>query len=40
MATISEDEKFKISDIKKLRLPFWLVTGSCILTYMSILPYI
>lgn len=39
-ATISEDEKFKISDIKKFKLPFWLLTGSCILTYMCVFPYI
>jgi len=39
-ATISDDEKFKISDIKKFKLPFWLLTGSCILTYMCVFPYI
>ena len=39
-AAITEEEKFKLSDIKNFRLPFWLLTGSCILTYMSVFPYI
>jgi len=30
---------FKMSDIWNFKLPFWLLTGSCVITYMSILPY-
>ena len=36
---LSEDEKFKFSDITKFKLPFWFLTGSCIFTYMSVFPY-
>ena len=39
--TVSEDEKFKFSDLKEFnRLPFWLVTGSCVIIYMVIFPYV
>ena len=39
--TISEDEKFKFSDLKQFnRLPFWLVTMSCVIIYMVIFPYV
>ena len=38
---ISDDEKFKFSDLKKFnKLPFWLVTGSCVIIYMVIFPYV
>lgn len=38
---ISDDEKFKFSDLKKFnRLPFWLVVFSCVIIYMVIFPYI
>ena len=38
---ISEDEKFKFSDLKKFNgLPFWLVTMSCVIIYMVIFPYV
>ena len=38
---ISEDEKFKLSDLKQFnRLPFWLVTFSCVIIYMVIFIYI
>ena len=38
---ITEDEKFKISDLKKFNgLPFWLVTISCSLIYAVIFPYV
>lgn len=38
---ISEDEKFKFSDLKKFNgLPFWLVTMSCVTLYMVIFPYV
>ena len=38
---ISDDEKFKLSDLKEFnRLPFWLVTFSCVIIYMVIFPYV
>ena len=38
---ISDDEKFKFSDLKKFNgLPFWLVTMSCVIIYMVIFPYV
>lgn len=38
---ISEDEKFKFSDLKQFNgLPFWLVTMSCVIIYMVIFPYV
>ena len=39
-ATLAEDEKFKFSDLYSFRLSFWLLTGSCVITYMSVFPYI
>lgn len=39
-AQLSEDDKFKWSDIKSFKLPFWLITASCVFVYMSIFPYI
>ena len=37
---IKKDEKIKLSDLKQLRLPFWLLCISCVVTYMTIFPYI
>ena len=38
---ISEDEKFKLADLKEFnRLPFWLVTMSCVIIYMVIFVYV
>ena len=39
-AVVSEDDKFKMSDMWSFNRSFWLLTGSCVLTYMSIMPYI
>ena len=39
-AVVSEDEKFKWSDIYEFNISFWLLTGSCVVTYMSVFPYI
>ena len=39
-AVLAEDEKFKFSDIYQFKTPFWLLTGSCCATYMSVFPYI
>jgi len=39
-AVVSEDEKFKWSDIYEFSTSFWLLTGSCVVTYMSVFPYI
>lgn len=36
---LTEEEKFKFSDIAQFKLPFWFLTGSCIFTYMSVFPY-
>lgn len=35
---ITEEDKFKYSDLKKFTKEFWLVAGSCVLTYVAILP--
>ena len=41
---LSEDEKFKMEDLKgfcsKERIPYWLVTGSCVAIYMVVFIYI
>ena len=38
---LTEDDKFKFRDLKQFnRLPFWLVTMSCVLLYMVIFPYV
>lgn len=37
---IRDDEKFKFSDLYSFNISFWILTGSCVLTYMSIFPYI
>lgn len=39
-AQISEEEKFKWSDIYSFSASYWLVTLSCLVTYMSIIPYL
>ena len=39
-AQVSEDDKFKMSDLYDFPLSFWLLTGSCVLTYMSVFAYI
>lgn len=36
---ITDEDKFKCSDLKKFTLPFWLICGSCVLSYMSIFPF-
>ena len=39
-AALSDEEKFKMSDLYEFNMSFWLLTASCVLTYMSIMPYI
>jgi uncharacterized membrane protein (DUF485 family) len=39
-AGVSEDEKFKFSDLSKLSSCYWLITANCVLTYMSVFPFI
>ena len=39
-AELGADEKFKFSDIKQFTLPYWILTASCCVTYMSVFPYI
>jgi len=38
--TLGDDEKFKWSDLKAFKLPYWLIVASCCVTYMSVFPYI
>lgn len=37
---LGDDDKFRWGDILKFRLPYWLITLSCMFVYMSIFPYI
>jgi MFS family permease len=40
-AELSDEDKFRFGDLKKFnKLPFWLVTASCVIIYMVIFPYI
>lgn len=39
-AVVAEEDKFTWADLYQFDLSFWLLTGSCALTYMSIFPYI
>jgi len=39
-AQIAAEEQFKWSDLWDFDISFWLLTGSCVLTYMSVFPYI
>ena len=37
---LSEDDKFRWSDIKTFKLSFWIICVSCVLVYMAIFPFI
>lgn len=37
---LSDEEKFKCKDITEFKLPFWLISISCVFVYMTIFPYI
>lgn len=37
---ISAEDKFKLKDLLEFKLPYWLVSASCVFVYMSIFPYI
>jgi nitrate/nitrite transporter NarK len=39
-AVVSEDDKFKWSDIWSFGTSFWLLTVSCVVTYMTVFPYL
>lgn len=39
-AEVAEDEQFKWSDIWSFNTSYWLLTGSCVITYMTIFPYL
>lgn len=39
-ATVSDEDKFKMSDLTKFNLSFWILTGSCIITYISVFQYV
>ena len=36
---VSDEDKFTCSDILKFGIPFWCISMSCMLTYMSVFPY-
>ena len=36
---VSDEDKFTCSDILKFGVPFWMLSMSCMLTYMSVFPY-
>jgi hypothetical protein len=38
-AVISEEDKFKWSQVKEFGKPFWLISISCVAVYCSIFPY-
>jgi len=41
VVTLTEEDKFKLKDLKQFnRLPFWLVTLSCVAIYMVVFPYV
>ena len=37
---LTEEEKFKLADLKKFERPYWLLSASCVLCYCVIFPYI
>ena len=37
---LSDEEKFKFSDIRTFNLSFWLICASCVITYCTIFPFI
>jgi hypothetical protein len=39
-AAMTDEDKFKLSDLYSFNISFWLLTGSCVVTYMSVFPYI
>ena len=39
-AQLSAEDQFKWSDLYSFQKSFWILTGSCVLTYMSVFPYI
>lgn len=39
-AQLSDEDKFQCSDLLSFKLPFWLLVLSCLVTYMSVFPYV
>ena len=37
---LSEEDKFRWSDIRTFNLSFWIICVSCVLVYMAIFPFI
>lgn len=37
---ISDEEKFRFKDILSFKLSFWIICGSCVITYMAIFPFL
>lgn len=37
---ILEEDKFHFKDVKKFKLSFWLIAGSCVMSYMAIFPFL
>jgi MFS family permease len=39
-AQLSDDDRLQFSDLLHFKLPFWLLVLSCLVTYMSVFPYV
>lgn len=39
-AKLSDEDKFKFSDLLEFKVAFWLLVLSCLVTYMSVFPYV
>lgn len=39
-AAVSDEEKFKISDIKEFNLAYWIITLNCVMMYGGIFPFV
>lgn len=37
---VSDEEKFRISDIKEFNLAYWIITFNCVMMYGGIFPFI
>lgn len=38
--SLGDEDKFKFKDITEFKLPYWLITLSCMVVYMCIFPYL
>jgi hypothetical protein len=37
---ITEEDKFKFSDLKTFNASFWIICASCVFTYMAVFPFL